>query len=280
MGFFLSDTTGVNTDYGFRSFAASDNADLPLIVSQPRSQVVNLSSSATFQVTATGTGPFSYQWYFNGTNIIDWATDSQCTLTNVQDVDAGAFRVAISNWAGSVLSDIAQLAVNHMPVPASPTLERYWGSGFKIRETLLLGTDPDGDPVSLISVGPLSAQGGTVSDNQGWVSYTPPAGLTNDDSFGYTVGDGRGGFASGTATVVMITNTGPLLSLGWDASTNGVIRLAGSGIADRSYTIQVTGDPGSGNWQPVGSVMSDDFGLFVYEEPLGATNRFYRVVSP
>jgi len=41
----------------------------PVITGQPTSQAVVLGSSATFYVGVSGTGPFTYQWQFNGTNL-------------------------------------------------------------------------------------------------------------------------------------------------------------------------------------------------------------------
>ncbi|MEJ0089194.1 MAG: immunoglobulin domain-containing protein [Limisphaerales bacterium] len=39
------------------------------ITTQPANQIVLFGSNATFSVAVSGTGPFSYQWQFNGTNI-------------------------------------------------------------------------------------------------------------------------------------------------------------------------------------------------------------------
>src|SRR5206468_8104356 len=50
----------------------------PLITTQPLSQSVAVGSNATFNVTASGTGPLSYQWLFNG-GAIDGATASSYT---------------------------------------------------------------------------------------------------------------------------------------------------------------------------------------------------------
>lgn len=41
----------------------------PTITQQPTNQVAVPGGIATFSVTASGTGPFTYQWQFNGTNI-------------------------------------------------------------------------------------------------------------------------------------------------------------------------------------------------------------------
>jgi hypothetical protein len=48
--------------------AATSNAQ-PLITIQPADQTVVLGGNATFSVTATGAGPFTYQWQFNETNL-------------------------------------------------------------------------------------------------------------------------------------------------------------------------------------------------------------------
>jgi Immunoglobulin I-set domain len=50
----------------------------PLIISQPGNQTVTAGQTATFSVTATGTGPLTYQWYVNGV-AISGATSSTYT---------------------------------------------------------------------------------------------------------------------------------------------------------------------------------------------------------
>src|ERR1019366_4195340 len=41
----------------------------PVITIQPTNQTVVAGSTATFDVSATGTGPLNYQWQFNGSNL-------------------------------------------------------------------------------------------------------------------------------------------------------------------------------------------------------------------
>ena len=69
----------------------------PSIINQPTSQTATVGDNATFSVLATGTGPLSYQWRFNETNIIAGATQSSFTRSNVQLLDAGKYAVVISN---------------------------------------------------------------------------------------------------------------------------------------------------------------------------------------
>src|SRR5207253_2583875 len=53
----------------------------PEITLQPQSQTVAQGGNVTFSVAATGTGPLSYQWRFNGTDIAG-GTGSTLPLAN------------------------------------------------------------------------------------------------------------------------------------------------------------------------------------------------------
>jgi photosystem II stability/assembly factor-like uncharacterized protein len=81
----------------------------PTIISQPQSVVVNLSSNASFGVSADGTAPLKYQWYFNS-GIIPGATNPSYTRTNAQLAEAGNYFVVVTNLAGSVTSAVVTLA--------------------------------------------------------------------------------------------------------------------------------------------------------------------------
>ena len=89
----------------------------PTITTQPKSQTVNVGSSVTFSVTATGTEPLSYQWKKNGSDI-SGATVSTYKISSVTTGDAGSYTVTVSNSAGSVTSSAATLTVN-VPVTLS-----------------------------------------------------------------------------------------------------------------------------------------------------------------
>jgi RHS repeat-associated protein len=62
-------------------------------------------------VTATGTAPLRYQWYFNGTNALAGATSASLTFSNVQVTNAGNYSVTVTNMAGSINSTQALLKV-------------------------------------------------------------------------------------------------------------------------------------------------------------------------
>jgi hypothetical protein len=64
---------------------------------------VACGSSLCLTAGASGTGPLSYQWRLNGTNLAG-ATSSSLTLSSAQYTNAGLYSVLISNGAGSALS--------------------------------------------------------------------------------------------------------------------------------------------------------------------------------
>lgn len=100
-------------------------ANQPVITSQPQGQTLIRGGTAVFTVIAAGTGPLTYQWKLNGTNVAG-ATATTLTLTNVQVSQAGNYVVAVSNAAGGVLSSVAALAV--VDVPGAGSLD----SGFDV----------------------------------------------------------------------------------------------------------------------------------------------------
>jgi hypothetical protein len=99
----------------------------PTITSQPTNLSVHVTSNATFRVTATGTTPLSYQWRFNGTNLIG-RTSSVLTLVNVEFSNAGPYSVVVSNVGGSVTSSPASLTVVSLPgcAPISSGMVSWW----------------------------------------------------------------------------------------------------------------------------------------------------------
>jgi|GEM_PF-1570898 len=81
----------------------------PVITSDPISQTVQLGSSATFTVGATGSS-LTYQWLKDGAALAG-ATNGTLTLTNLQMSDAGYYSVVVSNASGQATSAAASLAV-------------------------------------------------------------------------------------------------------------------------------------------------------------------------
>lgn len=82
----------------------------PTIIAQPLAQTVWGGTNVTFAVTAVGTRPMTYQWLRNGA-AVSGATDSSCTINNVQTSHAGNYSVQVTSSAGSVISGTALLTV-------------------------------------------------------------------------------------------------------------------------------------------------------------------------
>ncbi len=77
---------------------------VPVISAQPAGVTVDAGQSPTFNVTATGTGPFTYQWRKNGVSIAG-ATGASYTPPPLALADNGAhFTVLVTGEAGTVAS--------------------------------------------------------------------------------------------------------------------------------------------------------------------------------
>jgi streptogramin lyase len=93
----------------------------PVIASQPASQTLPAGSNATFNVIASGSPPFGYQWLLNGASL-DGQTNSTFSLPNVTTNQAGAYSVWVYSPYGSVTSHIATLTVGWLPtITSQPT---------------------------------------------------------------------------------------------------------------------------------------------------------------
>lgn len=109
----------------------------PTATPQAFVNTIATDAGTTLQVTTTGTGPFAYQWRFNGTNI-PGATSSSYSLTGLKWTNAGLYSVSISNTAGSFVS--APTALNVIPKLYSEasgnTVKLTWDGEFTLQAAL------------------------------------------------------------------------------------------------------------------------------------------------
>ena len=103
----------------------------PVIVMQPPNQTTTVGQTVVFNVGVVGNTPYSYQWSFDGT-VIDSATNSSLTLTDVQLAQSGSYSVTVANFVGSTASSNAELTVSR-PSPflffddfSGPNLNPIW----------------------------------------------------------------------------------------------------------------------------------------------------------
>lgn len=90
----------------------------PTILTQPQAVFADAGDSASFSVSASGSGVLQYQWMRNGANI-DGATQATYRLEHITDADhASLFSVRVSNSFGGVVSNYASLTIYFSPVVA------------------------------------------------------------------------------------------------------------------------------------------------------------------
>jgi hypothetical protein len=105
-GFTVSNLAGVVTSTIVRLTVLEP----PTILTQPQSQTVTVSNSASFSSVVSGSKPLSIQWYDGGA-AVPGATNNLLAWTNVASSNAGRYYFTLSNAAGVVTSSVATLTV-------------------------------------------------------------------------------------------------------------------------------------------------------------------------
>ena len=206
----------------------------PSITGQPSPQTVNEGQSATFSVTATGTG-LTYQWQVNTGSSFAYITNggvysgANTTTLTITGVTAGMsgyqYRAIVSGTVAPVAtSNLATLTVNAAPsytITASPTSKDF-GS---------------------LKVGYSAPAAQTVTiTNTGNTNVT----LTQPTSTNYTIGtlSDTTLAAGGTATFTVAPKVGlamgnynETLTVSTDHSTNATVELSFAVTAVPTYTI-------------------------------------------
>jgi len=128
-------------------------AQAPTIVTRPLTQTVVVGARLTLSVDAAGTAPLSYQWRKAGNPIVG-ATNPSFTLPSVQVADAAAYAVAVTNAAGTVVSDAATISV--IPAVASAISNVSVRTSLAASQTLIVGFTMAGGakPILVRAVGP------------------------------------------------------------------------------------------------------------------------------
>jgi pectate lyase len=204
----VSDTGGysvtVSNVYGSPVTSASANLTVttptaPSIVTQPQSLTVLPGQSAVFSVSAGGSAPLSYQWYFNTNTLLSNATGNTLTVTNAQLADQGTYSVVVSNFVSTATSSNAVLTVNTNPVAPSftsqPASQLVLAGGTAVFNAVAAGTSPityqwnrNGTPIAGATSSTL-----TLTNVQS----------TNAGSYTLTASNSVGGATSSAATLTV-----------------------------------------------------------------------------
>ncbi len=139
---------------------------------------------------------------------------------------------------------------NRPPIALADSATTAFGTAIEI-PVLANDSDPDGDPLSLVSVDPPQHGSASITASAR-IAYTPAAGFAGRDHFGYRVGDGRGGEA--TSTIDVFVTASPLVLLPMSAEINlnshGQFTASG-GVQPYSFSVSSgTGaiDPATGDF--------------------------------
>ena len=121
----------------------------PDIVLHPEDQTAAIDQSATFTVSAAGSGPLAFQWERDG-EPIPGATANAYTIPKVSAADGAAeFRVVVSNSFGNATSHNARLSIIPGSVPTASISAPDTSLTYDAGDTIYfagIGIDPeDGD---------------------------------------------------------------------------------------------------------------------------------------
>jgi hypothetical protein len=224
--------------------SVSTTSRSPFLYSPPTAQSVLAGQTATFSVTAGGSGTLGYQWRRNGAPI-SGATSVTYSFTAMGS-DSGNYDVVISNAAGSLTSVAASLTVT---VPAPPTITSATGAGtigagfntvFSVSAT---GTAPltyqwrkDGVPLSAATNSTLQLNAVTVPDSGVYdVVVSNPGGSVNSIQLPLTV-------TPPVAPAITAQPLGGTLNIGNLAS----FRVTATGSPTLTYQWRKNGSPIAG----------------------------------
>jgi len=251
----------------------------------------NVTFTATVSVVAPGGGTPTGNVIFKdganalGTNALNGSAVASfsSTLLSHGSHTITAGYAGDGNFSGSTNS-LSQV-INAPPVTASDTRQRSLNAGLKIRIATLLTNDidPDGDALTFVSVATTSASGGTNTVHGPWITYAPPAGFTNADSFSYIMADSGGLQVTGTVFITILADSAPAQNVGGiDQLGNNSARIHFNAIPGRTYTIQYATNLVTPTWLPLGTATADAFGKadFTNSPATNSPPRFYRSISP
>jgi len=182
--FFLDDVSVILTNSGqMPPFT-------PIIT--PVSELVGSGTNATFTVTASGSPPLSYQWQFDGTNLMNGGNivvspAGTLTVSNVTAANDGIYSVTVSNAYGAASSADAVLTFSTNAI--SPPANLVTNPGFE------LGTD-------------------------GW-TFTGDGGWDNHDLAHTGNAEAYVNIASGSVSQTIATTSGSVYVVSFWLSANG-----------------------------------------------------------
>jgi len=191
-----------------KAVAASLNSP-PKITNNPTNTLGTTGFSASLQVTATGTNPLNYQWYFNNkaltnSSTISGATSAVLTVSSLSSAAVGQYYVIVSNAYGSATSQPATLALNIPVIITQPQSVNVSAGSSATLSVVATGATPSYQWY----LNNIAIPGATSS------SYTIPSVQSSTaGSYTVTVTNPYGSATSNPAQVSFGNNLGRLINL-------------------------------------------------------------------
>jgi hypothetical protein len=211
----------------------------PVIFVQPEGQSVTTGDQVVLSVQAYGSAELTYQWRFNGADIVG-ATSSSYEIASTTLADAGDYDVVVTNPVASATSDTATLIATDVPPSiTTPPMGKIAGVGSTVEFTVVA----EGSPTLTYQW----QKGGMDIDGEVNASLII-ASLVKSDSGDYSVvvTNPFGNVTSEVATLTVMDAVPGLYNTGVDAT--GVPLADNSG--DDHYTLVVNPD-GDALAQPI-----------------------------
>jgi uncharacterized delta-60 repeat protein len=225
-----NESAAVVVGFGGTVLRSAPTPSAPSIAAAPRAVTEAFGSNVLFDVTASGSLPLSYQWFFNGQPIASATTD-RLFLANVQAAQAGSYSLRVSNIHGSVLTPGANLRLIETTEPRSIV-----DSSFAPRLSM-----PNGVAAVVEQADGKVVIGGAQFFVTAGVSPFALARLNRDGSIDSTFAIGSGLNSGGTVSQLVLQPDGKILVAGSFQSINGVsrpslARLNSDGSVDTGFT--------------------------------------------
>jgi formylglycine-generating enzyme required for sulfatase activity len=198
------------------------------IASQPAPQTILLGSTATLTVSATGTAPFSYQWYRGdlGSTAAPVGTNAPTFTTPALAADT-SYWVKVTNVAGSINSRAALVTINRPPtIVSQPTSQTVLTGSTATMTVSATGSAPFSYQWYRGDLGSTATPVGTNAP-----TFTTPA-LAVTTKYWVKISNQFGEIPSSSVTITVQANTAPTIS---DIADQNVI--VGSNIGSIAFTI-------------------------------------------
>ncbi|HEV2210229.1 MAG TPA: choice-of-anchor tandem repeat GloVer-containing protein [Verrucomicrobiae bacterium] len=235
--------SGVNAGNGFVTIAPLFFGPYPpTITTEPLDVVAPARTSVFFTVAASGEPAPTYQWLFNGTNLMNGGqhsgvTGSVLTINGVGAANAGGYTVVISNVYGSVTSRVATLTIGGGFNP----IYSFTGADGDGANPYAALVEVDGTLYGTTAYGGSSSNGTVFKLEANGAGYKVLYSFRGEDSDGghpwAALTGGREGALYGTTSYGGTSNYGTIFKLHTDGSGYAVLHSFGITHGDGAYPV-------------------------------------------